>query len=209
MILLGMSAWAYGAMAQRENPPVPVEAVTGNRGVALQMIVNKKLRSVPSLGVFSVTNFVSEWESKRISDLMTQTSLTWQVVKGLDLMGGVHVTPFTGTRPSAGLMYTFANRKWLAVANQRFDLMKNGAVEMLLLAEFKPAIGRHLDLYTRAQALYAFNTEDAAHERSYAFLRAGITWKDVTIGAAANLDYYGPQKVFRGNYGGFLIVQLF
>lgn len=204
-----MAGFSYNAVAQYENPPVPFETVAGNRGVSLQMIVNKKFRSLPSLGVFSVTNYVVEWDSKNLSDLMTKASLTWQVVKGFDLMAGVHVTPFTGTRPSAGLMYTFANRKWLAVANQRFDIKQDGAAEMLLLGEFKPSISRNLYLYTRAQALYAFNTRDAAHERSYVFLRAGLTWKEFSIGAAANFDYYGPMKVFKGNYGGFLMIQLF
>lgn len=191
------------------NPPVNMEMLVGDRGLSYQAIINKKFQSVPRLGVFSVMNFQTDWKSSEMNDYMIQGNLTFNIIKGLDISSGFIWVPFQGIRPSAGIMYTYANREWLVVANPRVDLHKKTNGEILALVEYKPQLNEKLKLYTRAQALYTQNLPDDYHARSYVMLRAGVTFKDVTFGVGGNLDYYGPQKMRDHNIGGFVNFNLF
>lgn len=192
-----------------QNPPIIVEGLFGNRGMTYQMIINKKLQSIPKIGVFSVTNLVAEWESKPMTDAMTQTSLTYSLVKGLDVAAGFHYTPVTGIRPSAGLIYTYGTPEFLLVANPRIDLSKDAATELMVLSEYKPRINEQWSLYTRLQGLYGFTVDNSEHARSYVVLRAGVTYKEFSFGAGANFDWYGPIKHHETNIGAFISVPLF
>ena len=215
VVLLGINkSFAQGPPAAQGgapvmNPPVSVEMMAGSRGLSYQMIVNKKFQSVPRLGFFSVSNFQTDWKSSAMRDYMMQGNLTLSLVKGLDISSGFIWTPYTGIRPSAGIMYTFANKDWLIVANPRTDLTKNANMEVLALAEYKPMINEKLKFYSRLQGLYTQDTGIGDHGRSYIMARAGITIKDVTFGAGANFDFYGPQKIKDHNIGGFVNINLF
>lgn len=61
------------------------------------------------------------------------------------------------------------------------------------------------------QGLYKCSTEDGKHERSYLYLRAGISIKNLSFGIGANLDKYGPPKnqIIKENYGVFTKADLF
>lgn len=198
---------AYSQNKERDslhNPPISVETLFSNRGATFQMIIDKKFKSIPRLGFFSVTNFVGEWDNNHVEDHMTQASLTFEVVKGLNLSGGFHLTPVTGVRPSAGIIYTFANKEWLLVTNSRVDLSKDANVEGLVLIEYKPKINERISFYSRLQGLYAYNTSLEKHSRSYIMARAGISYKEFTFGVGTNIDYYGPIKHNENSVGGFL-----
>lgn len=191
------------------NPPVNLEMLAGSRGLSYQMIVNKKFQSIPRLGVFSVMNFQTDWKSSEMKDYMMQGNLTFQIIKGLDLSSGFIWVPFQGIRPSAGIMYTYANPEWLLVANPRVDLTKDTNAEILALAEFKPQLNEKLKLYTRIQGLYTRNVSQDYHARSYVMARAGVTLKDITFGVGANFDFYGPKSISDQNIGGFVNINLF
>lgn len=191
------------------NPPVGVEGLFGNRGMTYQLIINKKMQSVPRLGVFSVTNLVAEWDSSPMTDVMTQSSLTYLLFKGLDLAAGFHYTPVTGIRPSAGVMYSFGTPEFLFVANPRIDLRRDAAAELMMLSEYKPRLNGEWALYTRLQGLYGLMVDNTSHARSYIQLRAGLTYKDITFGLGANFDWYGPLQQYEQNIGGFVSINLF
>jgi hypothetical protein len=191
-----------------KNPPVNVEVMFSNRGTAFQMLVNKKTQSIPRVGFFSVTNLLGEWSSRQVSDHMTQGSLTYELLKGLSLAGGFHLTPATGFRPSAALMYGYSNPNLTFVLNPRTDLTKNGALESLCIVEYKPAIGKVLRAYSRVQGLYVYLPKVDAHARSYLMLRAGLLYKEFNFGLGANLDRYGPSKLQKNSFGGFFSMRL-
>jgi hypothetical protein len=140
---------------------------------------------------------------------MTQASLTFEIAKGFKLSSGFHLTPVTGIRPSAGLIYSFANQNWLVVSNPRVDLAKDVNVEELLLVEYKPKINDKLHFYSRIQCLYGYNTSSHEHSRSYVNTRAGITYREFSFGAGTNIDYYGPMKHNENSFGGFVSFLLF
>ena len=200
---------AQSAPPTVKNPPVNVEVMFSNRGTAFQMLVNKKTQSMPRVGFFSVTNLLGQWDSRQVSDHMTQGSLTYELLKGLSLAGGFHLTPATGFRPSAALMYGYSNPNLTLVVNPRADLVKNGALENLFIVEYKPELGKVLRAYSRIQGLYVYLPKADAHARSYLMLRAGLLYKEFNFGLGANLDRYGPSKIRKNSFGGFFSMRLF
>jgi hypothetical protein len=194
---------------QFKNPPLNTEALFSNRGMSFQMIMNKQIQSVPKFGFFSITNLVGEWKNNRVDDHMTQAHVTYTLGKGFKLGGGFHLTPVTGIRPSAALIYSKASENWLVVANARVDLSKDRNVESVVLIEYKPKINEKWRFYSRLQGLYAHNTVKGTHSRSFAVARAGFNFKDFTFGAGTNIDYYGPMRRNENSFGGFISCLLF
>jgi len=192
-----------------KNPPIVMETMVGDRGLFYQIMIDKKFQSIPRLGFFSVSSVVGEWNTRKVDDLMIQAHLTYQVYKGLTINGGFHHTPMTGIRPTAGLMYSYANPKWTVVIFPRTDLTAKANVELFGLAEYKPKITDKLNFYSRVQGMYVQNPSMDAHQKSGLVLRAGVSYREFTVGAAFNADYYGPDKTNINNTGGFISVALF
>lgn len=189
--------------------PINTEVLGSNRGLAFQMIIDKKIKSVPKLGFFSVTSLVGEWGEDQVNDYMTQASLTYEIIKGLKLAGGFHVTPVKGMRPIAGLIYSKATPDWLFVANSRIDFSRDTNIEGMFLVEYKPKISNNWRLYTRIQALYEYSSIIDMQTRSYLMARAGVSYKEITFGLGTNIDYYGPEKFNENSYGIFIGFLLF
>ncbi|NLA24791.1 MAG: hypothetical protein GX879_07485 [Bacteroidales bacterium] len=192
-----------------KNPPINVEALVSNRGIAFQQMANKKMQSLPRLGFFNVINFVGEWDTPIANDLMTQGNITFQIIKGLDIMAGFHLTSVTGFRPTTGLMYSYAKPDFTFVVNPRFDLMKNGIFETFSLIEYRPKINDIWGIYSRLQGVYGHTLNDNTHARSYVVARIGLSYREFNFGLGTNLDWYGPTKANINSFGGFLAVALF
>lgn len=211
--ILCMSAFSVTAQEKQNpqvnNPPIFMETFVGNRAVAYQMIINKKLQSIPRLGFFGVTNIQPEWGESKMNDYMVQGNMTYGIVSGLDLSSGFVWNPIDGIRPSAGVIFSYGSPNLLTVVNPRIDLSKNANFDALILVEYKPKINDNVKLYTRIQGLYTHTLGHDYHSRSYVMLRAGISYKDITVGAATNFDWYGPMKIHEHNIGGFVAVNLF
>lgn len=209
-----LSILVFPVKAQKEagikySPPVFMEAFAGDRSLAYQLIIDKKLQSVPRLGFFSVSDIRPEWGEPQMSDYMIQGNLTYSIIRGIDLSGGFIWNPVDGVRPTTGLIFKYGSPKVLAVVNPRIDVAENPNFDALGLFEYKPPINDKFNLYTRLQGLYSYNFGHEFHTRSYLMLRAGLTWKDITFGPAVNFDRYGPTKISKNNIGGFIAVNLF
>ncbi|MFK8275982.1 hypothetical protein ACI76Y_09945 [Capnocytophaga cynodegmi] len=191
------------------NPPVSTEFLISNRGVAFQMTTIKKLQSVPQLGFFGVTNILGEWDNKSIRDYMIQANVSYQMVKGVDVIAGFQATPPGGFRPSAGIIYSYAKPDLLFVVNPRIDLTKNGTFETFSLVEYRPKINDNWSYYSRLQGVYVQTTDFEHHARSYIMARLGVIYKDINFGLGTNLDWYGPAKKYYGSVGVFVGAALF
>lgn len=191
------------------NPPVNLEATFGQDGMTYQLMVNKKLKSIPKLGLFSITNLISSWEKGPYDGIMSQGLLTYRILKGLDIAAGFHYTDVTGARPSAGLIYSYAVSDFLIVANPRIDLYKDAISETMIFVEYTPKINDEWKLYNRIQGLYGFTVNSGEHARSYILARSGISIKEFNFGLAATLDWFGPQKGNQNNFGVFVSTSLF
>lgn len=191
-----------------QNPPVNVEVMLGTRGISFQTIIDKKIKSIPQLGFFSVTDFNSDWNQDQLSDLMVLGKVTVDVFKNVRLGAGFQSTP-GGIRPSAAIIYTYANPEWLIIAMPRVDLSKNANIETLGIVEYKPEINEKWRFYSRLQGTYVHAMSADLHTRSYLRARAGLTINEFTFGVGANMEYYGPLKHNENNIGAFLQVALF
>lgn len=191
------------------NPPVNMEAVMGTNGMAYQLMVNKKLKSAPKFGFFSITSVLSDWKKGPYDGIMTQGLLTYRVLKGLDVVGGFHYANVTGARPSVGVIYSSVFKDFLLVANPRIDLHDDAITETMVFLEYKPDLSAKWKLYSRVQGLYGFSVDSKDHARSYVVGRLGVSTKEFNFGAAANFDWFGPFKGNQNNFGVFVSTALF
>ena len=51
------------------------------------------------------------------------------------------------------------------------------------------------------QGLFNLDMDTKRHERGQLYGRLGVGYKAIGFGLATNLDWYGPNKVFKENYG--------
>jgi len=189
----------------KPNPPIAVEFFAGNKGLAFQMIVSKHFSPKSRFGFFNVTHFVGDYETtNQKNSYLSQSFLIADIWKGLSLNAGVIMNSMTGFRPSAGLQYVFAKRKFLAVLLPRFDLTQTYNFETLGLVEYKPKFENNWGLYTRFQGLYNHNTKFDYHDRSYVWLRVGASYRNYQFGVGSNFDFYGPLKTNENSFGVFV-----
>jgi len=207
-VFFGPNLFAQETEAPFQNPPVNVEVMPGTRGISFQIIIIKKIKSAPKIGFFSVTDFNSDWNQEQLSDLMVLGKVTVDVFKNVRVGAGFQSTP-GGIRPSAAIIYTYANPEWLVIAMPRVDLSKNATFETLGIVEYKPEINENWRFYSRLQGTYVHAVSADLHARSYLRARAGVTHKEFTFGLGANMEYYGPLKLNENNFGAFLQVALF
>lgn len=191
------------------NPPVNVEALVADQGIIMQTTINKQFRDTPSLGFFSVTSLISDWDTQRLTDFMNQSGITFDVFMNLKLIGGYHYTEVTGFRPSAGLQYSYANEDWLVVLYPRADLTTDSNQENYASVAYTPQINEKYSFYSRMQGLYTFALDNGEHQRSYVLARVGFTRGDYTFGIGGNLDYFGPDAERIESIGLFGSVNLF
>lgn len=212
VLIIGL-LFAIQANAQNKtpinNPPVNVEALVADQGIVMQTIINKQFRDTPRLGFFSVSSLISDWDTHKLTDFMSQSGITLNVFKNLKLIGGYHYTEVTGFRPSAGLQYSYAADDWLVVLYPRADLTNNSNQENYASVDYTPQINDKYSLYTRIQGLYTFALDNGDHQRSYMLARIGLKRGDYTFGIGGNLDYFGPDAQRIENIGVFGSVNLF
>lgn len=191
------------------NPPIVMESMVGTRGVMYQLIIDKKFKSIPKLGFFSVTNGIGTWDKEISQDIMTQAHLTYSLVKGLDITAGMQYTPVYGYRPVTSLVYSYAKNNLLFIVNPKIDIADDLASETMALIEYRPKIDENFSFYSRVQGLYGFVPNSGMHNRSYVMLRAGLSFNEFSFGAASNFDWYGPIKHNKNNFGVFFSVLIF
>ncbi|MCC6286368.1 MAG: hypothetical protein IT249_00645 [Chitinophagaceae bacterium] len=195
--------------AAAPNPPVNLETVLGNEGMAYQLMINKKLKSIPKLGFFSITSVLGAWKKGPYDGIMSQGLVTYRLFKGFDVVSGFHYTDVTGLRPTAGIIYSYGSPGFLVVANPRIDLHKDAIQETMIMTEYKPKLNEKWRLYSRLQGLYGFSVASKDHARSYILGRLGVNYKEFNFGLAANFDWFGPFKGNQNNYGVFVSAALF
>lgn len=135
-------------------------------------------------------------------ELMNQVYLTARLSSSFTLKGGLFYTNAGGYKPSVSVQYLAKKENWLLIVSPRADLVKNGAFEMFLASEFKPAISENLRLYSRFQAMTSITPRQ--HNRSYQLFRIGVETKALQVGIGLTLDEYGKNKTVRYNSGIFM-----
>lgn len=211
MMCLGFSAIANAKdSTQTQITPIPLELFAGDEGLVFQMIVAKKFAPESRYGFFSVNNFFGDYSrANPQNELLSQAFATADIAYGISLLGGVSINNFTGWGPTAGLQYLFVNKNLLAIILPRYELGQEAHVEVFGLLEYRPRLTETWGIYSRVQAMYNQNVSTSAHDRSFVWLRAGVSYKNLQFGLGANLDYFGPEIKNQYSVGGFIRTELF
>ncbi len=191
--------------AQAPKIPTPVEVMVGHERLFFQMVVKKKFTPESKFGFLSVATFTSNYSNDlNDMDLVMPVLVSYNFYKDFGLVAGTTINNKVGFSPLAGLQHSFANREWVAVSIASFFLNSSQNIELFGIYEYKPQLTESLNLYTRFQYMYVHGIASNTHARSFLQLRAGLKKNAFSFGLGANLDQYGPEKLFKTNYGLFI-----
>ncbi|MFL5787246.1 MAG: hypothetical protein ACJ748_04275 [Flavisolibacter sp.] len=185
--------------------PVPVEGLGGNNRFVLSTLVKKPFTPTSRFSLLSVTNAASSYKNDlQDFDFINVTQVSYNLYKGFGVTAGISLNNVSGFSPTAGIQYVYTRRTILLVIAPDISLTNSHNVEGVFVSEYRPELKRNISLYTHLQAFYNYEMKDKSHQRSYINTRLGLSFGLFTFGAGANFDWYGPLKIYKGNYGPFL-----
>lgn len=190
-------------------PAIPIEFLPGSDRFYYQAIIS---RDIPltngKLRFISITNYATEYknENAKDNDFTSVNILSYKLGKHIGVGPSAANVAGLGWIPSLGFQFGWRKPSWSLIFNPAISINKNTNTNNVLVAEYFPEISKdhHWRLYTRLQALYIHDLKNDAHSRSQYFGRLGVSYKQFTFGAAANIDYYGATKREKQNFGPFL-----
>lgn len=156
-------------------------------------------------GFFHTSSLHAFYESDDLNELMSQSYVTYALTGFVKLAVGTFYASKPGISPAAALQFGYTKRNFRAAWVPRMDLQKNGSVEMMMLLEYIPPIGKRVHFYSRAQLMT--NYGPFHHNRSYQNFRAGLQVKQTVLGIALNIDERGSDITTLHNWGMFLRYQ--
>lgn len=192
---------------EKLQPHIPVEVMFGNNRTNFQLSMNKPVIGKLRYNNISIATAPYDIDKEK-PELIMINSLIYQFHPNFGVSGGLQYHFLKGFVPNVAFHTSYANPTWLLVLTPYLNLMPERNAETVAMVEFKPRLNEKLRLYTRAMALYNHSLTLNAHDRSFYYFRVGLTLQRFTFGVGANFDYYGPQKVYKDNFGGFLRVAL-
>lgn len=165
-----------------------------------------KSRAGSRFGFFHTSSLHAFYESDDLNELMSQSYITYPLMRFAKLAVGTFYASKPGISPAAALQLAYAHRDFRASLVPRVDLQKNGSVEMMMLLEYNPAITERIQFYSRAQFMTNYGPNH--HNRSYQNFRAGVQLKKTVVGLALNIDERGREISTLHNWGVFLRYEL-
>ncbi len=206
LFFVWMLALPLGVFAQtKPQPPIPVELLIGHNRMNVTMSVNKPI--IGNWRFNNITSVAADYKNTRSeTELVVVNSLVYQLHPYFGASGGLQYHFLKGLVPNVAFHASYADPTWLLVLTPYMNMLPNRNLETVAIAEFKPQLSENLKLFTRAQALYNHDLTENFHDRSYYYFRLGLSVRKFTFGVAANLDYYGPNRAYKDNFGGFLEV---
>jgi hypothetical protein len=207
LFILLICSIIVNAQETNKEAPIPVELNMGNNRFGLQFLMNKHFATESKFSFLSVTSFESTYNNDINNlDFINNSQVSYEIYKGFGIATGLSVNRVAGLTLIVGLEYVFANKEILFVITPNYHLSKTKNIEGLALIEYKPKLSEKLNLYSRFQTLYNYNSETDQHERSYMQFRLGLGIGNYQFGLATNFDYYSSAKILKDNYGVFLRV---
>jgi hypothetical protein len=186
------------------DPPIPVEVFFGNNQLYYQTNVKKKFTSDSKFSFFSLATYTADYKNNLPENrLLIEAQLSYLIKSGFGVMVGTDINSVTGFAPIVGPQHTYASRQVLAVTIASYFLNEKNDFKIFGLYEYKPPISDKWSLYNRLQFIYNHSLKYEVHNRSYVYLRTGAKLDAFVFGLAANLDQFGPGKVYGDNYGVF------
>jgi hypothetical protein len=203
LILLG---GVKTSLAQEGPPkvPTPAEFMAGNNRMFFQLVTKKKFSPESRFGFLTVATLSASYDNEPADlDMAIPVVINYEIYKGFSVVGGGTTNNKVGFSPLIGAQHVYSSKKWLTVTIASL-LLNSRNTELFGIYEFKPQLSPKTNLYTRLQFLYIHNTQENSNARSYLQLRTGLRINALSFGLGANLDQYGPGKIYKPNYGLFV-----
>ncbi|NBB22994.1 hypothetical protein GVN20_26800 [Runella sp. CRIBMP] len=193
------------AVAAVNAQPTTIETMVGKQNYFYQHTISKSLGS-SRFGFMHTSSLHAFYEGDDMNELMSQTYVTYSVMRFLKLGLGTFYASKPGISPAVSLQFRYAHRDFQAFLVPRVDLKKNGSVEMMILLEYTPAITERIHFYSRAQFMTNYGPKH--HNRSFQNFRAGLHIRQTVVGIALNIDQRGKTISTLYNPGVFLRYEL-
>ena len=186
----------------KPSRPIPVEVFFGNDRIVTEVKLNKKFTGIPKLGVIASAYYAADYDNElRNNESMNVLLLTYDIYKGLGVVSGAALNSKWGFRPFAGGMYVYGNKVFTTAISSGFYLTESNNSESKAMVQYRHPLKADWLLNARLQGLFNLDMDTKKHDRGQLYSRLGVGYKVVEFGFATNLDWYGPNKVFKENYG--------
>lgn len=196
---------ATPSTGQQQTAPIPVEILAGHQSLYYQIVVKKPFAPQSKFNFFGLATYTASYDNAMADNrLITISQLSYTFKKGVGAMAGIDINSVSGFSPIVGPQHNFSSKKILAITVLSFFLNGDSDIKLFGLYEYKPPINDRWALYSRLQFIYNHGIKENSHNVSYLYLRAGLKRKSFIFGVGANVDWSGPNKDFRENYGGFV-----
>jgi hypothetical protein len=192
------------AVVQR-SATIPVEVLFGNNRLVGQITMNKKFCDSTRFGFIASSYFAADYDNDlRENESMNILLLSYDIYKGLGIVSGAALNSKWGFRPFAGGMYSYRNKGFFTTFSSGFYLTESNNFETKAVFQYRHPLKANWSLIYRVEGLYNQDMDTKKHDRAQLYGRLGVSYNEVGIGFATNLDWYGPSKVFKENYGVFV-----
>ncbi len=207
ILFLFLSLMSIAIFSQTSQPPVSFELMIGNKKSAVLMGMNKQIVGpIRYNGIVSASSYYNLKDGK--ADLVMINSFLYQFHQNFGAGASLQYHFLKGLVPGISLNGSYADPVWLISIMPFLNLRPDVNSENVMIVEFKPQLTDKLKLYTHALALYNHNISLNEHDRSFYYFRLGLTKGIFTLGAAANIDFYGPNVYNENNFGGFIKIDI-
>lgn len=193
--------------SQSNNSPNAFELFGGNNRSSVQLNLKRTISN--KIDFTNLTIATADYKNTLPeNELIMINSLVYQFHKNINIGGGLQYHFKKGFIPNVSISFNYINQTWMFLLTPYFQFLPTRNIETIGIIEFKPKLTENLRLYSRVQGLYNYNFAYNGHERSFLDFRLGLKINKFAFGVASNLDYYGPKKIFKENYGGFLKIDM-
>ncbi len=208
LLLFSACLLAQDTLSRRMDViPVQIEALAGNKRLALQTVVIKPFTVKSKFSILSFGQTVNRYNNKEAQDfdLDNITQVNYDLYRGFGPSLGLSTNNLLVFAPNAGLNYVLLHPALMFIINPTTVLATGHNLRCITILEYRPHLKNRLNLYTRLQAYYSYNVDSHYHERSFLTARLGLSYNRFTYGIGANIDRYGPTEIQKDNYGLYLM----
>lgn len=197
LVLLIFNTWYLLTRAQ-----IPIEISAGHSSYYYQHAFGERFRVDKPLGFFHTSSVMIPYDKHRGNEIMSQSYLTYSVIKRWTSGVGSIFTPVNRVRPSVFFQYFQKGKTTSVLIYPRMDIWSEPNFEMMGFIEFQTGKSVPINVYARIQYMTTWNR--SGHVRSYQYARLGLDTVGLQFGLAANFDQYGPMATPFNNFGLFV-----
>lgn len=178
---------------------IPVEISSGDHHYRYQHSLLGSYNE--KLGYSHVSSILNFYDGND-AEIMTQSYFTYWINKQIAVGIGTFYASVPGFTPAVNIQFSKTVKAFTVVIVPRVDLKDNPSYELMAFVEYSPKKETGLQPYGRIQLMENFTGLD--HNRSYQYLRLGLSAANMQFGISVDYDAYRRDMDYISNYGVFL-----